>query len=159
MEDELKQYYVRASDTGALERQNPLPVGIYSVDLRNDQVPEFRRWQQGRSAVKVLKTNDNGEFSWLLFSVSAPTLWATGLGFPSIAKESDERPQAFEPTKDPLDQIADALPSPAAFAIPSYILTFAGIGLAIYLFRNEIFEDAKRRVRNVRPPWRRRAES
>ena len=147
------------SDTGALERQNPLPVGIYSVDLRNDQVPEFRRWQQGRSAVKVLKTNDNGSFSWVLFSVSSPTLWATGLGFPSIAKATDERPQAFEPTKDPTDQIADALPSPAAFAIPSFLLTTVGIGLAIYLFRNELFENAKRRISDYRSARSRRDKS
>ncbi len=147
------------SDVGALERSNPLPVGIYSVDLRNDQVPEFRRWQQGRSAVKVLKTNDNGSFSWLLFSVSAPTLWASGLGFPSIAKATDERPQAFEPVKDPLDQIADALPSPAAFAIPSYLVTVAGVGLALYLFRKDIFESGKRSIRQFRASRRRRAES
>lgn len=142
---------------GALERQNPLPAGAYSVDLRNDQVPEFRRWQQGRSSVKVLKTNDNGQFSWILFSVSAPTVWASGLGFPSIAKASDERPQAFEPTKDPLDQIADALPSAAAFTIPSYIVTVAGVGLALYLFRKDIFESGKTYVRNIRDSRRRRA--
>ena len=148
------------SDTGALERQNPLPAGIYSVDLRNDQVPEFRRWQQGRSAVRVLKTNDNGSFSWILFSVSSPTVWdAKTLGFPSIAKSTDERPTAFEPVKDPLDQIADALPTPATFAIPSFILTIGGIGLAIYLFRNELFENVKRRIRNVRTSGRRGAES
>lgn len=144
-------------DVGALERQNPLPIGFYSVDLPNDKVSEFRRWQQGRSAVKVLKTNDNGSFSWLLFSVSTPTVWASGLGFPSKAKATDERPQTFEPTKDPLDQIADALPSPAAFAIPSYIVTVAGVGLALYLFRKDIFESGKRSIRKFRDSRRRGA--
>jgi hypothetical protein len=143
-------------DVGALERQNPLPIGFYSVDLPNDKVPEFRRWQQGRSAVKVVKTNDNGEFSWLLFSVSAPTVWASGLGFPSIAKATDERPQAFEPTKDPLDQIADALPSPAAFAIPAYMTTVVGVGLALYLFRKDIFESGRKQISKLRNSRRRR---
>jgi len=145
------------SDTGALERSNPLPVGIYSVDLRNDQVPEFRRWQAGRSSVRVLKTNDNGSFSWLLFSVSSPTLWATGLGFPSIAKATDERPQAFEPSKDPLDQIADAVKPPETGSL----LFFGGliaVGLTLYAYRKELFQDATRKLRDYRSARRRRAE-
>lgn len=146
------------SDVGALERSNPLPVGIYSLDVPNAKFPEFRRWQQGRSAVKVLKTNDDGEFTWLLFSVSAPTLWASGLGFPNKAKLSDEKPQAFEPTKDPLDQIADALPSPAAFAIPSYLLTTVGVGLALYLFRKDIFESGRSKLRQFRDSRRSRRD-
>ncbi len=134
------------ADTGALERRNPLPAGIYSVDLRNDQVDEFRRWQQGRSSVKVLKTNDDGQFSWMLFSVSSPTLWAQGIGFPEIAKLSDEKPQAFEPTKDVLDQIADALPSPAAALSSIYLIGFVGAGLLAYVYRKELFGHVKRRI-------------
>lgn len=113
----------------ALERRDPLPAGIYSVDLRNDQVPTFRTWQEGRSSVKVLKTNDNGQFSWILFSVSAPTVWARGIGFPSIGKAGDERPQAFEPTKDVADRIADGMPSPETL---TSLLWIIGIGFGIW---------------------------
>lgn len=131
----------------ALERRNPLPSGIYSVDLPNSLVPEFRRWQQGRSAVRVLKTNDDGEFSWILFSVSAPTQWdAKTLGFPEISKATDEKPQAFEPTKDIIDQIADQLPSPAAVAASVYMVGFVGLGLVAYLYRKELFGHVKRRI-------------
>ena len=131
----------------ALERRNPLPVGFYSVDLPDSLVPEFRRWQQGRSAVKVLKTNDDGDFSWILFSVSAPTQWdARTLGFPEIAKATDEKPQAFEPTKDILDQIGDALPSPAAVAGSLYMIGFIGLGLAAYVYRKELFGHVRKRI-------------
>jgi hypothetical protein len=139
-----------ARDVGALERQNPLPASIYSVDLPNDKVPEFRRWQQGRSSVKVLKTNDDGEHSWILFSVSQPTVWASGLGFPEISKATDERPQAFEPEKDPLDKLGDKLPKPEDFAITAYMGGFIAVGLGLYLFRKEIFSNVKQRLRSSR---------
>ena len=132
----------------SLERRNPLPPGFYSVDLPNSLVPEFRRWQEGRSSVKVLKTNDDGDFSWILFSVSAPTMWADAkvLGFPEIAKPTDEKPQAFEPTKDIIDQIAETLPSPAAVASAAYMVGFVGVGLVLYLYRKELFGHVRRRI-------------
>lgn len=138
------------SDTGALERRNPLPIGVYSVDLPNNLVPEFRRWQQGRSAVRVLKTHDDGQHSWLLFSVSAPTIWATGMGFPSIAKETDEKPQAFEPSKDPLDVIAGVLPSREATISTFYMGGFIAVGLALYLYRKEIFDYGVSKATRIR---------
>jgi hypothetical protein len=132
----------------ALERRNPLPAGFYSVDLPNNLVPEFTRWRSGRSSVKVLKTNDDGEFSWILFSVSSPTQWgdARVLGFPDISKPTDEKPQAFEPSKDILDQIAETLPSPAQAAEAIYMVGFIGIGLVAYLYRKELFGHVRRRI-------------
>jgi len=119
----------------------------------------------------VLKTNDNGSFSWLLFSVSSPTLWATGLWFPSIAKATDERPQAFEPEKDPLDKISDSVKEgldrvlgivrdPVGAATPSLpFLLLISAGIATYVYRKEIFEYGKRGISNARSSWRRGTES
>lgn len=135
-----------------LERRNPLPVGFYSVDLRNDQIPEFRRWQEGRSAVKVLKTNQDEQFAWILFQVSAPTMWADPkiLGFPSIAKVTDEKPEAFEPTPDLVDQIIKTLPGQVATASAITIMTVVGIGLGVYIFRKELFDYGIRKYRSAR---------
>ncbi len=138
-------------DTGELERSNPIPAGIYSVDLPNAKVPIFRDWQQGRSSVKVLKTNDNGEFSWILFSVSVPTIWATGIGFPDHAKATDERPQAFTPTTDPLDKLANSINEFSAPIVSGMtVIGVVGAGLLLYLNRKELFENVSTRVRNYR---------
>ncbi len=145
-------------DVGALERNNPIPAGIYSVDLPNDKVQVFRDWQQGRSAVKVLKTNDNGSFSWILFSVSVPTIWAQGIGFPDHAQATDERPQAFIPEKDTLDKIADAVSIPGV-ASGIYVLGFVGAGLLLYLNRKEIFQSGIKQVRRIRDSRSRRNSS
>lgn len=137
----------------ALERRNPLPAGTYSVDLPNKLFPIFDNWRQGnKGTVKVIKTNDDREFSWVLFSVSAPTQWADArqIGFPEIAKPTDEKSQAFEPTKDVLDQIADVLPSAASGVATLYLVGFVGVGLAAYLFRKELFNYGATRVRKLR---------
>lgn len=136
----------------SLERQNPIPIGFYSVDLPNELVPLFRDWQQGRSSVRVLKTNDDGQFSWILFQVTSPTIrWADNrLGFPDSAKPTDEKPQAFEPSPDIVDQIIKALPSPAATVSTLYLVGFVGVGLTAYLFRKELFGYGIRKYRSAR---------
>lgn len=116
----------------AVERRNPLPAGVYSIDLPNKLVPGFTSWRRSHGpAVRVVKTNDNGAFSWLLFTVSSPVPWADSkvYGFPSIAKAADERPQAFEPTKDVSDRIADGLPSPETL---TSLLWIVGIGFGLW---------------------------
>lgn len=134
-----------------LERRNPLPPGFYSVDLRNDQVPLFTAWRR-EHGVQVLKTNDDGQFSWLLFEVKTPTPWAdaTKLGFPSIAKQTDEKPQAFEPTPDLVDQVIKALPGEVATASAITLLTVVSIGLGVYIFRKELFDYGIRKYRSAR---------
>lgn len=108
----------------AVERQNPLPKGVYWVDVFADKQPAFRAWlKRHRGKVKVVKAvsyKPTGSYparDWLLFEVTRPVPWE-GPGFPTVsergvdleADETAERPHVenpadvwYESTKDWLD--------------------------------------------------------
>lgn len=86
----------------SLERQNPIPPGIYWVDTFKIAVPagpdqraQFSAWRtQHAETVKVLRTQTieatggNPDYEWVLFQVLEPTWrWGTDthLGFPTRA--------------------------------------------------------------------------
>lgn len=121
----------------ALERRNPLPAGIYWIDVANVKAKDLHRWRTANKAtVRVIKTREDQDlgFTWLLFEVSTPTPWADArvFGFPNIAEKGKDTEfvAAFSPSKNVLDQIADAAPRPETF---SKLLWVGAFGLAAYL--------------------------
>jgi len=114
-----------------LERRNPLPPGRYWMALLGEHSQQFTAGVKGLNEahpdlVHVIATNHheanatgNGEpaYDWVLFTVAGNgAIWDHNLiGTPNIAgpevtQESDtiQRPA---PEMDPLDKLADALPS------------------------------------------------
>lgn len=104
----------------ALERRNPLPVGLYAIDVLKKNEPAFLQWRTDNKAVaKIRKTSTDAESGivWVLFQTLGPTTKWPNIGFPDIAAKglATERVPSFEPTPDLTDQIAPHLPSPAGF--------------------------------------------
>ncbi len=138
-----------------LERRNPIPPGIYQLDVVRKNLAAFLEWRKdNRDAVKVRKTEDNlGNVAdvatgapsgfipvWFLFEVSnlRPVFWeATKFGFPSTAPQglSTNRVPGFEPEKDALDQIADALPRPETTI---RLVVWGGAALLAFLIYREL---------------------
>ncbi len=77
----------------AMERKDPLPPGVYWMDLIGlGRVLNFTSWKgSNRGTVKMLKKKeDSFDQWWVLFEVTAPTKrWpvAAGLGLPTIARK------------------------------------------------------------------------
>lgn len=75
------------------ERANPIPRGIYWIDLIGmRKVLNFASWKgSNRSTVKVLKRKERSfDDHWVLFEVTKPTKrWRTDwkLGLPTIARK------------------------------------------------------------------------
>lgn len=130
-----------------LERRNPLPVGIYHIDIAEKNLQAFLDWRaQNKADVKVRKTHQDLErrvldgtaskLSWILFECLRPVHWdSQRFGFPTIADQglSTERPQTFEPIKDATDRIADSLPKPETLV--TTILVVAAIVAGVWVYR------------------------
>lgn len=123
----------------ALERRNPLPPGVYHIDVMAKNLPAFIAWRTShKDRVKVRKTHEDSGIAWLLFEVTGGVDWdSKAFGFPSIAEQglSTERPAAFEPTKDILDQVADKLPAPSTTVA---VILWGGAALAAFLIYREL---------------------
>jgi hypothetical protein len=96
---------------GILERRDPIPPGIYWVDIVSTDFGQylerreaFYRWARSNAgAVKVLQETDSPRVAptyystafhrWVLFEVlSATSRWpvSAGLGFPNVAAEGEK---------------------------------------------------------------------
>ena len=105
----------------ALERKNPLPLGVYWIDIFSKDMKSFRAWiAKNKGKVRVLKTESfpmSGTWNypardWYLFETTAPVAWE-GPGFPDIAKnrkliasDTSVRPP---PPKGPVEQLEEAV--------------------------------------------------
>lgn len=129
----------------AVERDNPLPRGIYWVDVPGPEQAAFRGWlnlHAGPGHVRVLRTRSTEArdewpaVDWYLFEVQQPVQW-DGPGFPSIAEQGEEttpedtvdRPP---PEPGPLEQFEDAVTEGAGKTI-GVVAGTAAIGSVIYL--------------------------
>jgi hypothetical protein len=79
----------------ALERKNPLPPGVYWIDvIGKHQSDAWWEWIGQNKSVKVLKRVDRGYHDvWHLFEVTDPVpRWPTEalLGLPTIATSGDK---------------------------------------------------------------------
>lgn len=124
----------------SLERRNPLPVGVYQLDVPAKNVRRFIDWRAShKDSVKARKTQEEPAFLWVLFEVLSPVDWDAKLfGFPSTATLQTDRVPGFEPTKDPLDQIADNLPKPGAIAEGFKWMLWGGVALGAFLIYREL---------------------
>lgn len=106
----------------ALERRNPLPRGVYWLDVFGDNRHEFSAWRT--IFAKQLKVHSTESFDskpardWVKFEVLAPIEWdAKTFGYPTIippganVNASADTVQRPPPEKDPLDELGDALGS------------------------------------------------
>lgn len=100
----------------AIERRNPLPVGLYWVDVFQPDWERFNSWLAKWSAEtnvvrsEQFSSNEGGPArEWVLFEVLVPDTvqWLKGLGFPTIAGDreltSDDTVQKPPPEQPPLD--------------------------------------------------------
>lgn len=108
---------------GALQRQDPLPIGTYWIDVIDTQhQQDFAAWLVlNAKTVKVLNSehfpeNDWPDCSsldpttggcwpsrdWVKFEVSAPTKWdAVEFGFPNIIKPSEKIETSADTASNP----------------------------------------------------------
>jgi hypothetical protein len=107
----------------ALERRNPLPVGVYWIDIFEADMGPFRDWiAKNKGTVRVISTESFEESSWhdfgsypardwYLFEVTSPVAWE-GPGFPTIAKSktltASDTSQRPPPPKGPVEQLEEA---------------------------------------------------
>lgn len=116
----------------ALERENPLPVGVYWLDVWEKDQAMFRKWlADNREKVEVIRTASHKRTSeypardWYLFKTHEPVRWE-GPGFPTIATEdlqeheTADRPPPPKPTIERLEEAAEKV-------------TTAGTGLLVTL--------------------------
>ncbi len=157
-------------DVGKLVRDKVLTKGFYWYDANMEQAPGFHQWlRDNTSLLKVRKsaamadtnftsvlTGGPNAHIWVLFEVLFPVIWLdqTKFGFPNTAtKDTDVTvSSSLELEKDPLDKIADSVKEVLPFLAPvaSGTLLLGGLGLALYLFRKDIFESGKRSIRKFR---------
>lgn len=148
----------------ALERRNPLPPGVYWVDIiRDKRAPLFVQWLKDNSdIVKVRKTVDDLGDAWLaaaggspppvwfLFEVlpGRPLIWhAPQWGFPNIAEKGTQTDKSDtvsrpEPEKDPLDQLAEQLPSASTVGTSMKWLLYGAVAAGVWYVFKEIKEAA-----------------
>lgn len=123
-----------------LERRNPLPPGVYHIDVMGAKLPAFAAWRSShRESVKVRKTEEDAssKIAWILFEVTRGVDWdSKTFGFPNVAEQglSTVRVPSIEPTKDVLDQLADSLPKPADLRW----LAWGAAGIVAFLIYREI---------------------
>ena len=77
-----------------IERRNPVPEGVYWVDVFGDQIPGFTAWlTRNAAAVKVRASetvaaggplDGTPASQWVLFEVVRPVRWE-GPGLPTVA--------------------------------------------------------------------------
>lgn len=116
----------------SVERSNPLPPGVYWVDVFASKGPQFNAWLRTHlDSVRVKKTTHTAarggyeSRDWVLFEVLSPTPWE-GPGFPTIAEQGietkpEDTVQRPPPEPDPLDSLR----------APAWGSLGLGIGLAL----------------------------
>ncbi len=114
----------------AVERRNPLPAGVYWIDVFGANREKFAAWTRANK-VHVSKTesfDSTPPRDWLKFEVTTPVPWdAKTFGFPTIIEPgstvntSDDTVQKPPPETGP--NLDDLLPKPGQLML--------GIGLAI----------------------------
>jgi len=122
----------------ALERRNPLPPGLYWVDVHgDDKIHAFNKWvkQDSIRVRKVRATEDpTGQWpsgNWYLFEVLAPTQW-DGPGLPTIAENLDLEAEDTVQRPAPEEPLEWSLPSPGkALAVAGGVALAAGIGYVL----------------------------
>ncbi len=75
---------------GAMERRNPLPQGIYWIDVFTPHVRDFQGWmKEHRDTVhaKESSTYSDPEGVFVKFEVTSPTPW-NGPGYPTISSQA-----------------------------------------------------------------------
>lgn len=114
----------------ALERRNPLPKGVYWIDVFGDNREKFAAWTR-TNKVRV-STSESFDSSpprdWVKFEVANPVPWdGKTFGFPTVIKPgdtintSDDTVQKPPPETSP--NLDDLLPKPGNLLL--------GIGIAI----------------------------
>ena len=128
----------------ALERRNPLPVGRYWIDVAAGKALELDGFFKSHAArVHVENTEESGEVTFYIFSVSEPVPWfAVNFGFPTVAGpnihskadavQSPDLPPSTAETAEGLLKKAGSLLELAAW----------GVGILIGI---KILEAAKRK--------------
>lgn len=160
----------------AIVRNSVLVPGFYWYDAPPAQGPGFHQWLKDNIAlVKVRKSvsaaddgifaavNGSNAHTWVLFEVVlGPVLWldAKKFGFPNTATKDTEPDVASSlvPEKDVLDKITDSINVAIPFIAPisTGVVALGGLLGLGYLFRKELFENAKRKIRDYRSSRRRR---
>lgn len=135
---------------GAVERRNPLPPGIYWVDVigtvsafgvpDNSELDKFRDWsRRNASKLHIIRTvSTAAEFDfgfvepahdWYLFQVKAPVTWE-GPGLPTVATESTEKDDTVQrpPPADPGFELPDVTGKITTGALTGFGTVF---GLAV----------------------------
>lgn len=120
-----------------LERSNPVPPGVYWVDVPEPRMATFNGWlARNVATVKVVKVgspntgeyvdifgvqlptgNDPTRVYWVLFEVLAPTFWE-GPGFPTVA------------VKGKATNLGDTAQKPSPLDTPTNTLTIIAAGVA-----------------------------
>lgn len=141
----------------ALQRQNPLPVGRYWVDVTEKDFSKFEEWLKRNTSVHVVTVEETprkqvspGEAGpigyaeywpatrWYLFDVKVPTAWE-GPGFPSIAKGETTKDDTVDKpppmtSGDALEDVMPKLPKLPEINLGPIILVAGLFGLA-YLIK------------------------
>ena len=122
----------------ALERRNPLPSGLYWLDVFGDNRAKFEAWRKlNASLVRVVASesfDSEPPRDWVKLEVLSPAPWdAKTFGFPTIIKpgepvnSSGDTVQRPPPEKDPLDSLGDALSGESFSKLAGFVI--AGVAL------------------------------
>jgi len=116
----------------SIERRNPLPKGVYWVDVFGEDVRPFIEWTK-QGAVRVRKTREYSDPSgyWFLFETTEPTAWK-GPGFPTVAEHGAKT--VYEDTSTADEAISAVKKRSAGWGVK---LFWGGLGLgALYILVN-----------------------
>lgn len=135
----------------ALERRNPLPPGLYWLDVFGDNRAKFEAWRKLNASLVRVVTSESFDSEpprdWVKLEVLSPAPWdARTFGFPTIIKpgepvnSSGDTVQRPPPEKDPLDSLGDAL-SGESFG---KLAVFVGLGIGLILVANTLVSGPRR---------------
>jgi len=108
-----------------LERQNPLPVGRYWIDVQNAKAEEFNGFLASHKTTIHTEVTEGdgaeGGTTFYIFSVSKPVTWLPiNFGFPTIAgpeiKSKSDTVQRPDLPKNALDDLDTTLTQLGMFA-------------------------------------------
>lgn len=124
----------------AVERANPLPRGVYWVDVIEKDFASFNAWlASAEDAVRVVKTTHTDATSfpysepareWILFEVREPVEWL-GPGLPTIASKGENTNQDDTVQRPPPEPDTDILDSLGKSALSGSIGLIVGIGVGL----------------------------
>lgn len=109
----------------AVERRDPLPVGLYWVDVPRTKWLRFSDWARHWGVI-IRKTREDPDMLvtpenvWALFEVTNPSTRWVGIGLPTIASASTE-PGDTRSRPDPASPL-DYLPAFGSSAIGVLLL-------------------------------------